>query len=138
MSSPWVNRTSSAIRPPAGRDASRADDEQQWISALRGPPGQRREARSPLHGHLLRAARFELDRIKAGRRARQGTVFSALALNAVSIDVLAERLHTTGAALCDTLRDVCLALAGAGYPHESDDSNATRGKGSTAAGAKRP
>jgi RNA polymerase sigma-70 factor (ECF subfamily) len=232
MASPWVSRASGSSRLPAGHDAS------QWISALRGPLGPRREAQSRLHGLLLRAARFELDRravqlthvgpseiddlavqaaddalmailgnldgfrgtsrfttwaskfavleagVKARRRAWQGseipvddhlsrafadtgctaqerleagelrdalsdaiqssltphqhTVFSALALNAVPIDVLAERLHTTWAALYNTLQDarlaLQLALADAGYQLDSE----RRRKSSAGAGAKRP
>ncbi|MGH2968837.1 MAG: RNA polymerase sigma factor, partial [Solirubrobacteraceae bacterium] len=53
-------------------------------------------------GELLRALR---DAVRTTLTPRQREVFTALALNGVPIDVLAERLDTTRGALYKTLHD---------------------------------
>jgi len=63
----------------------------------------------------------ELDNaIRSTLTPHQRTVFTALALNNIPIDVLAERLHTTRGALYKTLHDarhkLRVSLASAGYP----------------------
>jgi RNA polymerase sigma-70 factor, ECF subfamily len=70
---------------------------------------------------LLRALR---DAVQTSLTPHQREVFSALALNAVPIDVLAERLNTTRGALYKTLHDarrkLRVALSVAGYPLDVD------------------
>ena len=60
--------------------------------------------------------------IRSTLTPHQRTVFTALALNGIPIDVLADRLHTTRGALYKTLHDarrkLRVSLAGAGYPIE--------------------
>jgi hypothetical protein len=69
--------------------------------------------------------------------SRQREVFSALALNGVPVDVLAERLNTTRGALYTTLhgarRQVRRALADAGLA--IDSTTARRGRQDRVAGA---
>jgi RNA polymerase sigma-70 factor, ECF subfamily len=69
------------------------------------------------HAELMRAIR---DAMATSLTPRQREVFSALALNGVPIDVLAERLGTTRGALYTTLhgarRQLRRALADAGLP----------------------
>jgi RNA polymerase sigma-70 factor (ECF subfamily) len=69
------------------------------------------------HAELMRAIR---DAMSTSLTTRQRDVFSALALNGVPIDVLAERLSTTRGALYTTLhgarRQLRRALAEAGLP----------------------
>ena len=68
------------------------------------------------HSELLRAIGAAME---SGLTARQREVFTALALNGVPIDVLAERLSTTRGALYKTLHDsrrkLRATLADAGY-----------------------
>ena len=68
---------------------------------------------------LLHAIR---DAVRTELTPHQREVFSALALNGVPIDVLAERLTTTRGALYKTLHDarrkLRAALAAAGHPIE--------------------
>ena len=70
---------------------------------------------------LLHALR---DAVRSSLTAHQREVFSALALNGIPIDVLAERLNTTRGALYKTLHDarrkLRLALGAAGYPLDVD------------------
>jgi RNA polymerase sigma-70 factor, ECF subfamily len=70
---------------------------------------------------LLRALR---DAVRTSLTPHQREVFSALALNGVPIDVLAERLNTTRGALYKTLHDarrkLRVALTGAGYALDGD------------------
>jgi RNA polymerase sigma-70 factor (ECF subfamily) len=58
--------------------------------------------------------------IRSTLTPHQRTVFTALALNGIPIDVLADRLHTTRGALYKTLHDarrkLRVSLAEAGYP----------------------
>jgi RNA polymerase sigma-70 factor, ECF subfamily len=58
--------------------------------------------------------------IRSSLTPHQRTVFTALALNGIPIDVLADRLHTTRGALYKTLHDarrkLRVSLAEAGYP----------------------
>jgi RNA polymerase sigma-70 factor, ECF subfamily len=69
------------------------------------------------HAELMRAIR---DAMSTSLTSRQREVFSALALNSVPIDVLAERLGTTRGALYTTLhgarRQLRRTLADAGLP----------------------
>jgi RNA polymerase sigma-70 factor (ECF subfamily) len=73
------------------------------------------------HGELMRAIR---DAMSTSLTPRQREVFSALALNSVPIDVLAERLGTTRGALYTTLhgarRQLRRTLAHAGLPIDAD------------------
>jgi RNA polymerase sigma-70 factor, ECF subfamily len=81
-----------------------ADD---WLAARdRGPSAQQIVERS----ELLDAIR---DAIRGALTPHQREVFSALALNGVPIDVLAERLSTTRGALYKTLHDARRKLRGA-------------------------
>jgi RNA polymerase sigma-70 factor (ECF subfamily) len=70
---------------------------------------------------LLRALR---DAVRTSLTPHQREVFSALALNGVPIDVLAERLSTTRGALYKTLHDarrkLRLSLGAAGYALDAD------------------
>jgi RNA polymerase sigma-70 factor (ECF subfamily) len=70
---------------------------------------------------LLRALR---DAVRTSLTPHQREVFSALALNDIPIDVLAERLNTTRGALYKTLHDarrkLRVALGGAGYALDAD------------------
>ena len=70
---------------------------------------------------LLRALR---DAVRTSLTTHQREVFSALALNGVPIDVLAERLSTTRGALYKTLHDarrkLRVALRAAGYALDDD------------------
>jgi len=67
-------------------------------------------------GELLRALR---DAVHTSLTPHQPEVFSALALNGIPIDVLAERLNTTRGALYKTLHDarrkLRLTLEAAGH-----------------------
>jgi RNA polymerase sigma-70 factor, ECF subfamily len=78
-------------------------------------------------GELLRALR---DAVQSSLTPHQREVFSALALNGIPIDVLAERLNTTRGALYKTLHDarrkLRLALEAAGYG--LDDGTAVGGE----------
>ncbi len=62
--------------------------------------------------------------VRSSLTPHQRTVFTALALNGVPIDVLAERLHSTRGALYKTLHDarrkLRAALAVAGYPLDAE------------------
>jgi RNA polymerase sigma-70 factor (ECF subfamily) len=84
------------------------------------------------HGHSAQERLEEAELLDAIRDAvrdaltdRQREVFTALALNGVPIDVLAERLGTTRGALYKTLHDarrkLRAALAAAGHPLVDDD-----------------
>jgi RNA polymerase sigma-70 factor, ECF subfamily len=83
---------------------------------------------------LMRAIR---DAMQTTLTSRQREVFSALALNGVPVDVLAERLNTTRGALYTTLhgarRQVRRALADAGLA--IDSKTARRGRQDRVAGA---
>ena len=56
-----------AIRPLSAPD----DDTVEWLRALRAQGHDREEATTRLHGLLLRAARFEVNRRAAGRRGER-------------------------------------------------------------------
>jgi RNA polymerase sigma-70 factor (ECF subfamily) len=62
--------------------------------------------------------------VRTSLTPHQRTVFTALALNGIPIDVLADRLHTTRGALYKTLHDarrkLRVSLAAAGYPLDAD------------------
>ena len=80
-----------------GREVALGDDA--WLQARdRGPSTQQQVE----HAELFRAIR---DAIETKLTPHQREVFSALALNEVPIDVLAERLDTTRGALYKTLHD---------------------------------
>jgi RNA polymerase sigma-70 factor, ECF subfamily len=76
---------------------------------------------------LLRAVR---DAVHTKLTPHQREVFSALALNGVPIDVLAERLATTRGALYKTLHDARrkLRAALADVGHAREDHGHTRGR----------
>jgi RNA polymerase sigma-70 factor (ECF subfamily) len=88
-------------------------DEQSW-PVLAGSPHTAQDALEEIE--LLRAIR---DAVQTALTPRQREVFSALALNGVPIDVLAERLGTTRGALYKSLHDarrkLRSALAEAGH-----------------------
>jgi RNA polymerase sigma-70 factor, ECF subfamily len=95
-----------------------AIDEETWPEF----PATGRSAQQCLEDtELLRALR---DAVRSSLTPHQREVFSALALNGVPIDVLAERLNTTRGALYKTLHDtrrkLRLALAAAGYALDVD------------------
>jgi RNA polymerase sigma-70 factor (ECF subfamily) len=73
-------------------------------------------------GEMLRALR---DAVHTSLTPHQREVFTALALNGIPIDVLAERLGTTRGALYKTLHDarrkLRSALDAAGYPIDAHD-----------------
>jgi RNA polymerase sigma-70 factor, ECF subfamily len=93
-------------------------DEETWPEL----PATGRSAQQCLEDtELLHALR---DAVRSSLTAHQREVFSALALNGIPIDVLAERLNTTRGALYKTLHDarrkLRLALGAAGYPLDVD------------------
>jgi RNA polymerase sigma-70 factor (ECF subfamily) len=94
-----------------GREVVLDDDSWRRL-ADRAPSAQQ----SVEDGELLRAI---VDAIETGLTAHQREVFTALALNGIPIDVLAERLTSTRGALYKTLHDarrkLRATLAGAGY-----------------------
>ena len=79
-----------------GREIPLAPESWPVVAAASPAPQQHAEARD-----LLDALREEVARLTD----RQRTVFGAIALNEVPIDVLAERLNTTRGALYKTLHD---------------------------------
>ncbi|HEX8082801.1 MAG TPA: sigma-70 family RNA polymerase sigma factor [Solirubrobacteraceae bacterium] len=96
-----------------GREVPLSDDE--WLVPRDlGPSAQERVESTELMATLTRAIRTRLT-------PHQRQVFGALALNAVPIDVLAERLDTTRGALYKTLHDarkkLRVALEEAGHGH---------------------
>ena len=88
-------------------------DDEHWPQL---PAGGRSAQACLEDAELLRALR---DAVRSSLTPHQREVFSALALNGVPIDVLAERLNTTRGALYKTLHDarrkLRLALEHAGY-----------------------
>lgn len=94
-----------------GREVALEDESWRHL-ADRGPSAQQ----TVEHADLLRAI---VDAIGSALTPHQREVFSALALNGVPIDVLAERLATTRGALYKTLHDarrkLRATLAAAGY-----------------------
>jgi RNA polymerase sigma-70 factor, ECF subfamily len=100
-----------------GREIA-VDDESWPAFADRGPSAQQTLEAT----ELLDAIR---DAIRSDLTDHQREVFSALALNGVPIDVLAERLGTTRGALYKTLHDarrkLRTALAAAGHSLDEDD-----------------
>jgi RNA polymerase sigma-70 factor (ECF subfamily) len=96
-----------------GREVPLSDDE--WLVPRDlGPSAQERVESAELMETLTQAIRTQLT-------PHQRQVFGALALNAVPIDVLAERLDTTRGALYKTLHDarkkLRVALEEAGHGH---------------------
>ena len=93
-------------------------DEQTWPEF----PDAGRSAQQCLEdAELLRALR---DAVRSSLTPHQREVFSALALNGVPVDVLAERLNTTRGALYKTLHDarrkLRVALRAAGHAIDVD------------------
>jgi RNA polymerase sigma-70 factor (ECF subfamily) len=88
-------------------------DEQTWPEL---PANGRTAQQCVEDAELLRALR---DAVRTALTPHQREVFSALALNGIPIDVLAERLNTSRGALYKTLHDarrkLRLSLEGAGY-----------------------
>ena len=105
-----------------GREVALEDERWRRLADC-GPTAQQTVEESD----LLRAI---VDAIGSALTAHQREVFSALALNEVPIDVLAERLATTRGALYKTLHDarrkLRATLADAGY--ELDDHSHTGGE----------
>ena len=101
-------------RRRAWQDREVALDEHAWE---RLPHGGRSAQQDLETAELLRALR---EAVRSELTPHQREVFCALALNAVPIDVLAERLDTTRGALYKTLHDarrrLRAALAQAGHP----------------------
>ena len=92
-------------------------DEQTWPEL---PANGRTAQQCVEDAELLRALR---DAVRTALTPHQREVFSALALNGIPIDVLAERLNTTRGALYKTLHDarrkLRLSLEDAGYGLEN-------------------
>jgi RNA polymerase sigma-70 factor (ECF subfamily) len=92
-------------------------DDDSWRRLADTAPSAQQSAED---GELLRAL---VDAIDTGLTAHQREVFTALALNGIPIDVLAERLTTTRGALYKTLHDarrkLRATLADAGYDLDS-------------------
>jgi hypothetical protein len=59
-------RISGVERASATRSAEPTDDERDWITSLKGDGPERTAATERLHELLLRAARFEINRRRAG------------------------------------------------------------------------
>lgn len=106
-----------------GREVTLEDESWRRLAAA-VPTAQQTLEQSELLRAIVRA-------IEGGLTAHQREVFTALALNGVPIDVLAERLATTRGALYKTLHDarrkLRAALAAAGYDLESTLGSQTGG-----------
>jgi RNA polymerase sigma-70 factor (ECF subfamily) len=72
-----------------GRDVSRAEESQAWVTALRSRGAERDQAMARLHDLLLRAARFELRRRRAALSHVRGEELDDIATQAANDAMIA-------------------------------------------------